>query len=439
MSEFGESAFSPAPEEVEEKQEETKKVKVRISLFFDGTLNNRINIDQRIEDENTPGSNKIYQRYKDGDNSYEGEYTNIAKMERYVDDAEDYQVTLSSYTEGPGTRDKGGDKLVGAALGKGSTGITAKVEKGIKDAVNRVKQSVESDFVIELLTIDVFGFSRGAAGARNCIYEVLNTGKNPIKSRIEEKGYDITKVEVCFAGLYDTVASHGIFYSDDTADLNLTAVNRARKVVQLAAAEEHRKKFNLTLIASAGRKGHEYYLPGVHSDIGGGYRPASSGKAVENQMGIYWTMSQQNAEQERQRLIDSGWYKPDEIEVIRVPAFDASGLDDFYVEVTRDNISNEYSRIPLHIMTKFARESGIGLNGELESDEGVSGFLSSVKQRLDAYVAQIGRKSKVDDWLNNEAWLRQLRHDYLHFSAHLSIAHGPRIENYKRTRKTYYG
>lgn len=439
MSQFGESVFSAPPDNVEEKEEEKKKVKVRISLFFDGTLNNRINIDQRAEDEKDPGINKIYQKYKKSGNSYEGDYTNIAKMERNIDDAKDYQVTLSSYTEGPGTEDRKCDSFRGYALGTGKTGITKKVDKGIEDAVNEIKISVEAEFIIELLSIDVFGFSRGAAGARNCIYEVLNTGKKPIKTRIEDKGYEIEKVEVCFSGLFDTVASHGIVYSNDTSDLKLTAITRAKKVVQLAAAEEHRKKFGLTLINSAGSKGQQIYLPGVHSDIGGGYRAPQPDRTSEQKMGIYWTMNKKNAENERKRLIDSGWYKENEIDIIHFPSMDVSGIDEYVIEASRETISNHYSRIPLHIMVRFARESGVSIKRKLESTEKIVGSLSNVQQRLNQYVDKVGRKSKPEDWFHNESWLRKLRHDYLHFSAHLSIAHSPRFQNYKRTRKTYYG
>ncbi|MDH5354097.1 MAG: DUF2235 domain-containing protein [Gammaproteobacteria bacterium] len=436
---MGESAFVTPPDEVEKKEEEIKKVKVRISLFFDGTLNNRINIDQRIEDEKNPGSNAIYQKYKGGDNSYEGDYTNIAKMERYIDDATGYQVSLSSYTEGPGTDDRKADALRGYAFGTGKTGITKKVEKGIEDAVDQIEQKIKKGTVIEILTADVFGFSRGAAGARNCIYEVLSTGKNPIKTRIEEKGYEIEKVEVCFAGLYDTVASHGIIYSNDTSDLNLTAINQAKKVIQLAAAEEHRKKFNLTSIESAGYKGRQYFLPGVHSDIGGGYRAPASGKPSEKNMGIYWSLSQQSAEQEKKRLIESGWYNEGEIKIVHTPSIDPSGFDEYTVEVTREKISNEYSRIPLHVMARFAGESGISLKDELESDEKVSSKLNSAREKIEGYISNIGENSKAQDWLHNEGWLKELRHDHLHFSAHLSIAHAPRFRNYQRTRRTYYG
>ena len=46
--------------------------------------------------------------------------------------------------------------------------------------------------------------------------------------------------------------------------------------MHLVAAEEHRKNVSLTDIASAGSKGRELFLPGVHSDIGGDYRDEAS-------------------------------------------------------------------------------------------------------------------------------------------------------------------
>lgn len=434
MSELGEAISVPEPEPVEKKEEEKKKVKVRISLFFDGTLNNRINVDQRAEDGEDPGSNKIYQKYKGGDNSYEGDYTNVAKMERYIDNASGYDVTLSSYTEGPGTQDKNKDKFRGYALGTGSTGVEKKVEKGIKDAVSKITQKVNKRFTIETLTVDVFGFSRGAAGARNCIYEVLDTGRSPIKGRIEQKGYDVTKVEVCFAGLYDTVSSHGIIYGNDVSDLKLHAVSRAKKVVQLAASEEHRKKFSLTSIRSAGYKGLEIFLPGVHSDIGGGYRDDAS----EEAMGIYYTMSKQQVEQEKSRLIASGWYRQDEINTIEMPSMDRFQPSRYIIEVTRNGISNKYSRIPLHIMADLAVESGIRTRPKLSLDEKVPASLGAVKQRLEQYVKS-AKRSRAEDWHHNESWLKELRHDHLHFSARLSLAHAPRIESSIRTRKVYHG
>lgn len=438
MSQVGESSFAP-PSEVEEKEEEVKKVKVRISLFFDGTLNNRINIDQRIEEENNPGTNAIYQKYKGDDNSYEGDYTNVSKMEKYIDDAAGYDYTLSVYTEGPGTEDKKKDQLRGYAFGTGDTGVTEKVKSGIKKAVERISKSVKSkSTVIELLTIDVFGFSRGAAGARNCIYEVLGTGKKPIKQRIQDEGYKLTKVEVCFAGLYDTVSSHGLSFSNDVSALKLNAVANAKKVVQLAAADEHRKNFSLTDIMSAGKSnGLQLFLPGAHSDIGGGYRAPVAGKLSEDEKPIFQSLSLQTTEAEKKRLIDSGWYNDNELNIV---AHALRGHRKRYViEVTRASISNEYSKIPLHLMAKYAKESGITLKGKLSRDESVPAKLKSVESNIHQYVGSCGTRSSSGDWDKNDGWLKTLRHDHLHFSAYLSFAHGPRIEGGVRVRKIYHG
>ena len=439
MSQLGESVIQPQPEEPEEEEEVVERVKVRISLFFDGTLNNRINIDQRIEDEKDPGTNEIYQKYKKDDNSYEGDYTNVAKMEKNIDISEGYQVTLSSYNEGPGTEDKKGDTFRGYAFGTGKTGVTNKVEKGLLNAVDKIVQNVEQASIIELLTIDVFGFSRGAAGARNCIYEALNSGKDPIKARIEAKNRDIKKVEVCFAGLYDTVASHGIVYSNDTSDLKLTAINRAKRVVQLAAAEEHRKNFNLTSIESAGRKGLQLFLPGVHSDVGGGYRSPSPTKPSENDMGVYRSSRKSKAEKERTRLIESGWYREGEIKMVTRRSPKSGLIQSYVLEVSREKISNEYSRVPLHIMVRYARENGVGINTDFDRVEKIIPDLNATKQKIDEYILKISNNSKASDWSHNVEWLSNLRHDYLHFSAHLSLAHAPRIKNNIRTRKAYYG
>ena len=43
-----------------------------------------------------------------------------------------------------------------------------------------------------------------------------------------------------------------------------------------ASAEEHRMHLSLHNINSAKAKGEQYFLPGVHSDIGGGYLDAGS-------------------------------------------------------------------------------------------------------------------------------------------------------------------
>ncbi len=67
-----------------------------------------------------------------------------------------------------------------------------------------------------------------------------------------------------------SVATNVRMYS--SIALKLNAIQHAKDVVHLTAADEHRKKFSLTDIRSAGGKGREICLPGVHADIGGSYR-----------------------------------------------------------------------------------------------------------------------------------------------------------------------
>jgi hypothetical protein len=54
----------------------------------------------------------------------------------------------------------------------------------------------------------------------------------------------------------------------------------AKKVLHLASAEEHRKDFALSDISGSTEKGTgtEYFLPGVHSDVGGSYNMADEKK-----------------------------------------------------------------------------------------------------------------------------------------------------------------
>jgi hypothetical protein len=426
-------------------------------------LNNRTNIDQRLvsaqdekltdEERKTAAELKqkmsleelqkakgIYKKFE-GEGSYENGYTNVVKLERHIDTDNppaDYQLMLKSYIEGPGTQEKKGDKMFGYAIGTGVSGVKNKVEKGVLDVVKKVSANhLEKGVMIEKLTLDTFGFSRGAAAARNFIHEALLEA-NSVAQQLKDKGYQVGKVEVCFAGLYDTVSSHGLSFSDDTRALNLDAVSHAKKVIHLVAADEHRENFSLTTIKSADGKGREIYLPGVHSDVGGSYRDGAS----EDQ-DIYWTMGAQAEEETKKQieeLVAAGWYTKDELKVKQ--SLHERGAKHIVKEVNlhakRSSIHNHYHRIPLHTMAKFAREEKIVLNPRLDKDEVVPEELSTVKQEIERYVDSTSHSSAAD-WHHNEPWLRKLRHEYFHFSARLEIGNGPRFIDGKRQRIYYDG
>ena len=449
----GETSFVPAdvsdePEEEEEEEEELEKVKIRFAVFFDGTCNNRNNTEQREraqkkdapDDEMHRKAKEIYEKYK-SDDSYDNDLTNIAKMEKCIDKEDDYQECFAAYIEGPGTEDDQGDSTAGYAFGLGGTGVRSKVKKGLDLVIEKVTEKVDSaDEIIELLTLDVFGFSRGAAGARNFIYEAkFGDEYKSIKSQLVEQEYKVKKIEIRFVGLYDTVSSHGIIYCNDVSDLKLTAVRHAKTVIHLAAADEHRSNFSLTNINSA-LNGREIFLPGVHSDVGGSY---CDGKPEKHM--IYYG-PESIARRDREDLIRAGWFTEKEITLTTMEDEDWT---DAVVEVDRVEVSSQYSRIPLHIMAKFARENKLNIQPLLEDDDPINGkTLTDAKKRIDKYIAETDpkktpkKKSTAEDWHHdNEQLLHDLRHDYFHFSAKWELGLTPRMSFWTSTRyrKMYNG
>ena len=441
MTQMGESSASATIKEELIEDKTVERIKVRLSVFFDGTLNNRTNTDllnilkKEAEDDGKKLSDKELYKFAKSGSSYGSDYTNVAKMERYIEITNDkeYQKKMAIYIEGPGTDDKKRDKFFGYAFGMGRSGISKKVKIGIVKAVDKILNNRDGDtaVIIEKLTIDVFGFSRGAAAARYFIHKSLLSDET-IKVGLEEQGCQLDRVDVNFAGLYDTVSSHGIYYANDVSDLMQHAISRAETVVQLAAADEHRERFSLTTIHSA-HNGLEIFLPGVHSDIGGSYNNGE----VENQI-IYDSFDHEEAKKDKQNLIEAGWFKENEIELIKLD----DGEDDFdstvQLKINRTIEHNHYSRIPLHLMAGYARESGIDIMVEMEQKEKIPNQLKNVHENIKSYIVEVDN-SKMSDWHHNEPWLCELRHDYLHFSAKCEMGLHPRIHDGERIRYRYDG
>ena len=111
----------------------------------------------------------------------------------------------------------------------------------------------------------VFGFSRGAALARKFVSELLAENEN---------------LEIAFLGVYDTVAAmNGIHRSGDLVSSDVLFENgtlhaRVARAVHLVALDEDRVPFTPTLInvdRESPDRVLEVWMPGVHSDVGGGY------------------------------------------------------------------------------------------------------------------------------------------------------------------------
>lgn len=150
---------------------------------------------------------------------------------------------------------------------------------------------------IKKVWVNVIGFSRGAAGARVFVNRLINTWA---------KGGMIAGAipyEVNFLGLFDTVASVGIpdtataaLNLDDldghwawTADGALNVPESVRKCVHFFSIHEQRMSFPLDSIREKDTypggesRRIEVAYPGVHSDVGGGYRVGEEGKSRDGE------------------------------------------------------------------------------------------------------------------------------------------------------------
>lgn len=208
--------------------------------------------------------------------------------------------------------------------------------------------------IVKTIHISIFGFSRGATQARAfanwlqslCILDSKMRGK-PNGSSLG--GFN---VEFDFLGIFDTVASVGAgntlgnsalgrrldghsAWADSEDSLR---VPQGMKCLHLVAAHEVRRSFPLDSISVRGvlpAGSREIVLPGAHSDVGGGYGPGEQGKGT-----------------------------------------DKTGAD-------------MMSRIPLLMMYKAARLSGVPLKLEHANEEAKEGFKVTSKTIADfnAYIS----------------------------------------------------
>ncbi|PKF60331.1 hypothetical protein CW745_15410 [Psychromonas sp. psych-6C06] len=482
---------TPPKAEKEPEEKEKKPIKVRLAIFFDGTLNNRTNIEAR--EQNT----QHYLDHTKAGSSFENGRTNVAIMETHMKEEvpSEYDLYKSMYVPGQGTFDLEGDSLWGYALAIGDSGVPERAKLGVQKALSALTGFDSSDFdpekhYFEKITIDVFGFSRGAATARYAIYLLLKD-KNSLAKRLEAFGYEVDEsvVEVGFAGIYDTVLSYlaSQKFKSSNNRLEQTAHKYANKVLHLASAEEHRADFPLHNIkASKCKGGEEYYLPGVHSDVGGSYNKADPSKELmltnsedlTLNKGTLWKM-----EADKKWLIEQGWYRgiPDvrDEAVIKSEARtkirtmekqkkyhiairDGEFTINCYfrpnnqyhmdvvfayatLDVERSGIHSAFSNIPLKIMADYVeKEPKLAIKPKMKSraDQIIKNSnLEVLENKVLEYVGKKPSDSKAEDWIAEgdalNDFLKDYRHKHLNFSARRGIGYSPRIKDGKRTRFIY--
>jgi uncharacterized protein (DUF2235 family) len=193
---------------------------------------------------------------KDHDAGEYGKNTNVVKFR----DA--YQGKLEFYTKGIGTRYSLAGKVIGGAFGVGG-----------KQRVLEARAALAKNFRAGDRTIDVVGFSRGAALAVDFANEIQAQGvKDPDTGEVVDK-----KPAVRFVGIWDLVAAFGI-----PVDIGLP-FNRINLGYHFSlpacvaycfhalALDEFRQAFRPTRVPGA----YEVWFRGVHTDVGGGNENAA--------------------------------------------------------------------------------------------------------------------------------------------------------------------
>ncbi|MGO1658524.1 MAG: phospholipase effector Tle1 domain-containing protein [Marinobacter sp.] len=417
-------------------EENRPKVRVEAGIFFDGTGNNRDNTQmyQRQIDEcltaNAAGAISEEECSNELSQIMEGSYlnaeTNVSKLERmyqkgqFQSDEWGQARRTSIYIAGVGTKSGQPDDGPSMGLGLGEQGILKKVDQGCDDLANEIIRLV-SDPIDELI-LDVFGFSRGAATARHFVSrEVRDTTsslygeyKGALVRAFERQGIPWPKkVTVRFVGLFDTVAAivdlGNLDFSAHDAETGRININLrpedAERVVQFAARDERRHNFSLNSLR--GESGNlpdhfsEWVLPGVHSDIGGGYPDHFRERVEVRPSLVVKGKDRRNPEasfefsrmlQERALIKNEGWIGPLnplatlDIEQERPPDLPGGEIT-LRLWLDRE-VRGEYSRIPLYLMHKLAMDAGVPFQSINPEVEGLSlpQELMTVARNLAAHV-----------------------------------------------------
>lgn len=398
---------------------------VHLGVFFDGTGNNKYNIDLRRKNKITiPANNSSY-------DSYRANFSNVARLwNLYKTEKKEYDSSsgiksityhVRTYVEGIGTKKGKPDDSIGSGTGRMDRGVIGKVEEGIKQIIEdfkSIKVPIKTKLIngievaqIDKLVIDIFGFSRGAAAARhfaNVISDQEEFVCGALSEALEKAGYPLEQgsVEIRFIGLFDTVAA--VTSNAEVAPVVTGAINgftiggavgatvgagsgiagvtkaaqncdngklrlhlgkiKAKRIIHLTAEDEYRANFQLNL------GGIRVRIPGVHSDIGGGYEERRSETDFKLSLSVKTKDSQppQELEQLREAFLKSLFYTEKQIWIdtqIKIRSYPQGGnMEGIMIEKkeythtlmgNRGVISDRYSLIPMEIMKKHALQAGV--------------------------------------------------------------------------------
>jgi hypothetical protein len=230
------------------------------SFFFDGTMNNRL-LDKPKQ-----------------------KLSNIARLfDGHVDER---PLIWRFYYPGVGTPLDASDpkwidkirdsEALGGATGLGADARLAKAEGDFRD-------SLRFNHKVDRIDIALFGFSRGATLARAFVNRLLMKCEMkdgvphwPCNTALDGQS---APLHIRFLGLFDTVESVGLPGHNLNGGMLMRVPDEVEHCFHIVAGHELRAYFPFTPVRHASASCEQIVLPGVHSDIGGGYRPGEQGRS----------------------------------------------------------------------------------------------------------------------------------------------------------------
>lgn len=405
-------------------------------------------------------------------------YTNVALLESVFDKEKSTETEkyIPLYVEGSGTNavlnektiiSRGvEDTFVGQGLGKGAQGVLGKLTK----MCNEVRRKVEAynNYDLEVYFY-AFGFSRGATTARIFNYvatcefddnhklkEADKDTKGNLKDFIDVDHFlgkfkgNLKLGQVKFLGIYDTVGSIGLNigikeHPKNVKKYHMYETDKAEFTFHICAIDEVRQNFALVDIQKSisNSTGLEIFLPGCHTDIGGGVSIGmSEGKNIPYQVylwkdGIHseasmdFTVVMANQPYAQQQLMNMGWLdnsnnpsnlKPGEKFYIQDSSYGVFG--DSAITLFR-RVTPGYSNITLKLMHDFSKCNN--LFKAIPLSYRVPASLQSLCSQISSNMGASGRKflyPTPEDYCN-------LRRNFISYSASDDTVNGGEVAELK--------
>ncbi|MCR8913564.1 DUF2235 domain-containing protein [Marinobacter panjinensis] len=465
----------PATSSTSKNSDEQHGIHLEVGIFTDGTLNNATNtrvFAEQLEKEClAPFENEEINQDECerriglmSGASYTNEPSNVAKLrDLYTSDnvvsdgITKYRYAV--YEPGVGSKTGSDDNVYGAATGLGNSGVIRQVERAFSELSQQVLMDARGRSV-DRMTIDLFGFSRGAAAARHAANEIRLGRSGELAKAFEKNRISWPdEVRIRFVALFDCVAGIANWPSGDLFAHNeknspvklYLDPDDIGQAVHLTAMHERRKNFALNSLRD--QQGNlpdnfrEIALPGAHSDIGGGYSdnqreevlvspmlPVSRTRLSRPEQTMQWD----NLELLRKEVAAEGWIgqyslpvrqseelyaRPSDLgpegkSVLEIftdreahPAPD--GQVDLALRMVRQ-VRGEYSRVALRLMHRLAVEAGLPLREIPDRpDLELPTELADIHGRL---LEQVLAGNDSPSLANED--LEMLLQRYIHYSAH---------------------